>query len=66
MCASTDVVSAGEEARFVVRVGRGGRVTMPKSVRVLLTVSKGDIVECSVRKPSLGWAHEQSWAYNIL
>jgi AbrB family looped-hinge helix DNA binding protein len=45
MCAST-----GEEARFICRVGRGGRVTIPKSVRVVLTISKGDMVECSVRK----------------
>jgi AbrB family looped-hinge helix DNA binding protein len=54
MCSSTGVGSTSEEAKFICRVGRGGRVTIPKSVRMVLTISKGDMVECTVRKVKPG------------
>ena len=43
-----------QEEKFVAQVIASGRITIPETVRVLLSVKKGDYVEVKVKKRETG------------
>jgi len=43
-----------EEKTFTVYVGKDGRITVPKALRDALSITEGDLVECTIRKVKRG------------